>query len=156
MIGTDSSNSFYCQWSGSNLYFYVDDTQAGWISDERLKKEIKQVDDKFLDAINELDIKQFKADNRNGLISFGIIAQELVKTFEKYGINPDDYEILQKIKYKLNEEELYYTIEYTQFLVLKQLASDRKIKKLQEKDKEKDEIIKDLIKRIETLEKEER
>lgn len=152
MIGIDTNHSFYCQWTGGSLYFYVDDTQAGWISDERLKTEIKQVDDKFLDAINELDIKQFKADNRNGLISFGIIAQELVEVFEKHGINPKDYEILQKVQYKLSDKELYYTIEYTQFLILKQLATDRKIQQLEQKDKEKDKMIQELIKRIEKLE----
>lgn len=152
VIGIDTSHSFYCQWTGGNLYFYVDDTQAGWISDERLKKEIKQVDEKFLNAINELDIKQFKADNRNGLISFGIIAQELEEKFKKYNINPEDYEIIQKVPYKLNEKELYYTIEYTQFLILKQLATDKKIEELQRKDKEKNKIIQDLIKRIEKLE----
>ena len=74
------------------------------------------------------------------------------KSFKKYNINPSNYEILQKIQYKLNEKELYYTVEYTQFLILKQLASERKIQKLQEKDIEKDKTIQDLLKRIERLE----
>lgn len=152
MIGVNDNNSYYCQWSGNQLYFYVDGTQAGWISDKRLKKDFKEIDDDFLKAIDELKIQQFKADNRNGLISFGIIAQDLEKSFKKYNINPSNYEILQKIQYKLNEKELYYTVEYTQFLILKQLASERKIQKLQEKDIEKDKTIQDLLKRIERLE----
>lgn len=153
MIGTNLDYKYYCTTAdGVNLGFFINDTFVDAISDERLKKDIKEIDDKFLDAINEIGIKQFKADNRNGLISFGIIAQELISVFEKYEINPDDYEILQKIKYKLEDSTEYYRIQYEQFFVLKQLASDRKIKELERKDKQKDELIQSLIKRIETLE----
>lgn len=153
MIGTNLDYKFYCTTAdGVNLGFFINDTFVEAISDERLKKDIKEIDDKFLDAINEIGIKQFKADNRNGQISFGIIAQELISTFEKYEINPNDYEILQKIKYKLDDDTEYYRIQYEQFFALKQLANDRKIKELERKDKEKDELIQSLIKRIETLE----
>lgn len=154
MIGIEASHKHYCSYDGTYTHFFVDGLYTEVISDKRLKKEIKQVDDKFLDAINELEIKQFKADNRNGLISFGILAQDLIKSFKKYNINPENYEILGKIQYKLDDNTQYYTIEYTQFLVLKQLASDRRIKKLEKKDKQKDEIIQNLIKRIEKLEEE--
>ena len=153
MIGINKNNKYYCYWDGGDLYFYADGTYVGTISDKRLKSEIQQVDDKFLNAINELEIKQFKANNRKGLISFGIIAQDLIEVFEKYDIKPQDYEILGNIQYNLEEDKKYYTIEYTQFLILKQLANDKKIKDLEEKDKKKDNLIQDLIKRIENLER---
>lgn len=153
MVGTNLDYRYACVTAdGVNLGFYINDHLVTVVSDKRLKKDFANIDDKFLKAIDEIKIQQFKAENRNGLISFGIIAQDLKETFEKYGIKPEDYEILQKIQYRLNEKELYYTIEYNQFLVLKQLATDKKIEELQKKDKEKDEIIKDLLKRIERLE----
>ena len=153
MVGPNLDYRYACVTTdGVNLGFFINDHLVDVISDKRLKKDFANIDDKFLKAIDEIKIQQFKADNRNGLISFGIVAQDLKQVFEKYGIKPEDYEILQKIQYRLNEKELYYTIEYTQFLVLKQLATDKKIEELQKKDKEKDEIIKDLLKRIERLE----
>lgn len=152
MIGINQNNKYYCYWDGGDLYFYADGTYAGNISDKRLKTDFKEIDNKFLDAISELEIKQFKADNRNEQISFGIIAQDLIKVFKKYNINPNDYEILQKIQYNLNDDTKYYTIEYTQFLVLKQLATDKKLQELQKKDRQKEEILQNLLKRIETLE----
>lgn len=153
MVGTNLDYRYACVTAdGINLGFYINDHLVTVVSDKRLKKDFANIDDKFLKAIDEIKIQQFKAENRNGLISFGIIAQDLKETFEKYGIKPEDYEILQKIQYRLNEKELYYTIEYNQFLVLKQLATDKKIEELEKKDKQKDEIIKDLLKRIEKIE----
>lgn len=153
LIGISANHSYFCNWDGSSLAFYVDRSYVGTLSDKRLKKEIKQVDEKFLDAINELEIKQFKIDNRNGLISFGIIAQDLIEVFKKYDINPEDYEILGKVIYNTEDNIEYYKIEYIQYLVLKQLSTDRKLKKIEQENKEKDDIIKDLIKRVEALEK---
>ena len=152
LIGLGSNHSYFVDWYGDSLNFYVDRTYVGSLSDKRLKKDIKEIDEKFLQAISEIEIKQFKIDNRNGLTSFGIIAQDLIKIFEKYNINPNDYEILGKVIYNPTDKIEYYKIEYNQFLVLKQLATDKKIEELQKKDKEKDEIIKDLLKRIERLE----
>lgn len=153
MLGINLNYRYFCtSTNGNEIGFYVNDNFVGSISDKRLKKDFKKIDEKFLKAIDEIEIQQFKADNRNGLISFGIIAQELKEKFKKYEINPEDYEVLQRIQYNLNDKELYYKIEYTQFLVLKQLATDKKIEELQKKDIEKDEIIKDLLKRIERLE----
>lgn len=153
MIGTNMDYRYACVTAdGINLGFYINDHFVAAISDKRLKKDFANIDDVFLKAIDELKIQQFKADNRNGLISFGIVAQELIEVFKKYNINPEDYEILQKVQYRLNEDKLYYRIEYNQFLVLKQLATDKKIQELEKKDKQKDEIIKDLLKRIERLE----
>lgn len=162
MIGLDTSNKYFCHSLASNeIGFYLNNTFCGSISDKRLKKNIKKIDDKLLSAINELEIKQFKAKNRNGQIGFGIIAQELIEVFKQYDIDPNNYEILQEIDYDLTDSTKYYRIEYTQYLVLKQLATDNMIKKqqeeikqLKEKDKQKDEVIQDLLKRIEKLEEE--
>ena len=129
-------------------------TNVGTLADKRLKKERQEIDEDFIKAIEEVEMKQFKVANRNGLISFGILAQDLIEIFKKYGKKPFDYEIVYKTQYKTDDDTVYYAINYEQFLILKQKAMDKKIKELQTKDKQKDELIQSLIKRIETLEKE--
>lgn len=152
LIGINTGYKYFINWDGANLAFYVDNTYVGVLSDKRLKKDFKEIDDNVLKAIDELKIQEFKVINRNGKISFGIIAQDLIDSFKKYKINFEDYEIINSVQYDLNNKTLYYTVEYTQFLILKQLANDKKIEELQKKDKEKDLIIQDLISRIEKLE----
>lgn len=145
-------HTYHLDWTGSQLQFWVDITNVGTLSDKRLKKEIQEIDNNFIKAIEEIEMKQFKVANRNGLISFGILAQDLIEIFKKYKKNPFDYEIVQETQYRKDDETIYYTINYEQFLILKQKATDIKIKQLQEENKNKDELIKDLIKRVEKLE----
>ena len=145
---------YRCRWQDDGrLHFFVDTTDVANISDERLKTDIKQVDERLIKAIGELDYKQFIKANRNGLVSVGIIAQDLMKAFDKYGINVKDYEIFDEFQYDLEDETLYYRVDYEQFLVLRMMYNEMQIQELKEKDKQKDEVIQDLIKRIEKLEK---
>lgn len=154
MFGRDNSSHHYtCNWTGSDLDFWVDTTNVGTLSDKRLKTDIEDIDKDFINAIKEVEMKQFKVANRNGLVSFGILAQDLMEIFKKYNKNPLDYEIVQETKYKSDDDTVYYKINYEQFLVLKAKAQELEIKELQEKDRQKDEIIQDLISRIEKLEK---
>lgn len=154
MHGIAEGHTYKCNWTGSQLQFWVDTTNVGTLSDKRLKTDIQDIDEDFIKAIEEIEMKQFKVANRNGLISFGILAQDLIEIFEKYNKNPFDYEIVQETQYKIDDETIYYTINYEQFLILKQKAMDKKLEQLQSKDKQKDELIQSLIQRIETLEKE--
>lgn len=153
MYGKETGHDYRCHWTGSQLQFWVDSTNVGTLSDKRLKSEIQDIDEDFINIINEVEMKQFKVANRNGLVSFGILAQDLMEIFKKYNKNPLDYEIVQETQYKIDDETIYYTINYEQFLILKQKATDKKIEQLQEKVNKQDGIISDLIKRIETLEK---
>lgn len=145
---------YFLNWTGSKLNFWVDTTNVGTLSDKRLKTEIQDIDEDFIKAIEEIEMKQFKVANRNGLISFGILAQDLIEIFKKYGKKPFDYEIVYKTQYRTDDDTVYYAINYEQFLILKQKAIDKKLEQLQSKDKQKDELIQSLIQRIETLEKE--
>lgn len=154
LVYGQDGHMYYLDWTGSKLNFWVDTTNVGTLSDKRLKTEIQDIDEDFIKAIEEVEMKQFKVANRNGLISFGILAQDLIEIFKKYGKKPFDYEIVYKTKYKTDDDTVYYAINYEQFLILKQKAMDKKIKELQAKDKQKDELIQSLIQRIETLEKE--
>lgn len=132
MNGKDTGHKYMCHWTGSQLQFFVDVTNVGTLSDKRLKTEIQDIDEYFIKIIDEVEMKQFKVANRNGLISFGILAQDLIEIFGKYNKNPFDYEIVQKTQYKIDDETIYYTINYEQFLILKQKATDIKLQKQQE------------------------
>lgn len=132
MYGKENGNDYRCFWTGSQLQFWVDDTNVGTLSDKRLKTEIENIDDIFVKIINEIEMKQFKVANRNGLVSFGILAQDLMEIFQKYNKNPLDYEIIQETLYKDEDKTIYYTINYEQFLILKQRANDIKFQEQQE------------------------
>lgn len=131
------------------IAFYADenfiDSIGMNISDKRLKYDFKNIDEKLLKAIEDIEIQQFKFIDSDNKIHFGIIAQDLIEIFNKYGINPEEYDILKSFKRKVSDDTTYYKIEYTQFLVLKQLATDYKIKKQQEEI----EILKEKINSLE-------
>ena len=155
MHGTEEGHTYKCNWTGSQLQFYVDGVYVGTLSDKRLKTEIQDIDEDFIKAIEEVEMKQFKVANRNGLISFGILAQDLIEIFKKYNKNPFDYEIVYETQYRTDDDTIYYAINYEQFLILKQKAMDKKIEELKEENKKKDEIISKLIERVEKLERKE-
>ena len=153
MHGRDTYSHYYtCEWTGSQLNFWVDNTNVGTLSDKRLKTEIQDIDKDFIEAIKEIEMKQFKVANRNGLVSFGILAQDLIEIFKKYNKNPLDYEIVQETLYRDDDKTIYYKINYEQFLVLKTKAQELEINELKEKDIQKDKLIKDLVLRVEKLE----
>lgn len=154
LVYGQDGHRYYLDWTGSRLNFWVDTTNVGTLSDKRLKTEIQDIDEDFIKAIEEIEMKQFKVANRNGLISFGILAQDLIEIFKKHGKKPFDYEIVYKTQFRTDDDTVYYAINYEQFLILKQKAMDKKLEQLQSKDKQKDELIQSLIQRIETLEKE--
>lgn len=154
LVYGQDGHMYYLDWTGSKLNFWVDTTNVGTLSDKRLKTEIQDIDEDSIKAIEEIEMKQFKVANRNGLISFGILAQDLIEIFKKHGKKPFDYEIVYKTQFRTDDDTVYYAINYEQFLILKQKAMDKKLEQLQSKDKQKDELIQSLIQRIETLEKE--
>lgn len=154
VIGYRDQHKYFLDWT-TQLLFYVDGQNVATLSDKRLKTEIQDIDEDFIKAIEEVEMKQFKVANRNGLISFGILAQDLIEIFKKYNKNPFDYEIVYKTQFRIDDDTIYYAINYEQFLILKQKAMDKKIEELQTKDKQKDEIISKLIERVEKLERKE-
>lgn len=154
VIGYRDQHKYFLDWT-TQLLFYVDGQNVATLSDKRLKTEIQDIDEDFIKAIEEVEMKQFKVANRNGLISFGILAQDLIEIFKKYNKNPFDYEIVYKTQFRIDDDTVYYAINYEQFLILKQKAMDKKIEELQTKDKQKDEIISKLIERVEKLERKE-
>ena len=130
MHGRNVGHYYTCHWNETALEFWVDQTYIGTLSDKRLKKDIKNIDANLIAAINECELKQFKADNRGGLISFGIIAQDLEKACTDRGLNILDYEILQKRHYKQDDDTLYYMMDNGQLAILEISALKEQIKEL--------------------------
>ena len=132
MHGKGTGHYYACNWTGSRLDFYVDVTNVGYVSDRRLKNEIQEVDANLIKAICECKTYQYKAFNRGGLISVGIIAQDFVSNCKKYGIEPMEYEVCQKTIFKADDDTEYYTIEYSQYLTLKSIHLQNQIDELKE------------------------
>lgn len=133
VYGKDMDHKYFQYWTGSQLQFWVDQTNVGTLSDKRLKTEIKDIDIDLINAIKEIEMKQFKIANRNGLISFGILAQDLIEIFKKYNKNPFDYEIVQETQYRIDDDTIYYTINYEQYLILKSKAQEKELEELKER-----------------------
>ena len=144
MYGTADNHSYQVNW-GVSLQFFVDGNNVGSLSDERLKTDIKPINDNVLKAINEVEFKQFKLANRQGKTSFGVIAQDLIAAFEKYELDYNDYDIISEAQYSLSDETLYFIVDYEQLSVVKQQCLENKIN-------EQNDLINSLIERIERLE----
>lgn len=131
---SNAENSVKTLWDGTNgvLNLKVDQTTIGTFtiqsaSDERLKTDIKDIDENVLKAIGEVKLKQFKLirNNPKNKISFGVIAQDLIKAFEKYGLNYKDYELISTIIYEDGIE--YFIVDYEQFNFLRMAYIENKI-----------------------------
>lgn len=133
-----SDHRFYMTAASDHLYFMLDGLgsyfiamQQGDYSDIRLKNEIKTIEQNILNSIDNLEIKQFKLKNKNGKISFGIIAQELIESLKEHGIGYEKYDIIQKMLFSPTDKTEYFAVNYNQFLLLKQLLTDKKLQEQQ-------------------------
>lgn len=108
--------------NSTNFYFY--NAQGGYIggnkawtnaSDRRLKTDIADLPDVYIDIWQELQPKMFKWNELNSPDSkyhFGLIAQDVMEVFEKHGLNYKDYGIIGDFKIEGDNETEYYAITY--------------------------------------------
>lgn len=134
--GYGTAHHYQCDWEQDAVWLAVDDTWVTYInanssSDERLKKDIKLIDDNLIKAIEEVEIKQFKYIDRENQTIIGVVAQELIEIFNKYELNYKDYGIVLKRKLKGNDNTEYYLIDYEQLLLLKNKCLEEKIKQFE-------------------------
>lgn len=120
----NTANYLVLTWQMTQLALSVDNTPLGYVvlsnsSDERLKTDIKEIDENVIKAVSEIKLKQFilKRNNPENKISFGIIAQELIEAFEKYGLDYKDYSLINTIVYEDGIE--YFIVDYEQFSILR-------------------------------------
>lgn len=122
--------------SASHINFYENGSYVGYIaseySDERLKENIKPLSDDYINAIGNVILKQFNLKNNPNNLRFGIIAQDLEKQLEEAGLT-DSLEMLFKFKYKVDDTDEYYGVNYTEFLVARIAYDEKRIASLEER-----------------------
>lgn len=115
-IGHDGSTNFTVnnEAGGSNI------TNKAWTtsSDERLKKDIDDIPEIFVEIWKELQPKVFKWNDHNGggdKYQFGLIAQDVIAAFERYGVDYKDYDFIVPYTNKGTE---YFTVTYDHYHML--------------------------------------
>ena len=114
----------------------------GQSSDKRLKKDIQDVDEKYLEAIHDVEIIQYKYTDKvkGDKPIVGVVAQDVIRALNDVGIDHKDRSIV------MQSDDGYYTVNYIDFLTSR-IAYDEKVMKEQQDE------INDLKSRIEKLEK---
>lgn len=128
----ETQNYILLSWLSNKLALSVDNQMQGYFtlsstSDRRLKTNIKEIDENVKKAIGEVKLKQFRVirNNPQNKISFGVIAQELISAFEKYGLNYEDYDLIDTIEYEKGIK--YFIVNYEQFNILRLAYLESKV-----------------------------
>jgi hypothetical protein len=139
--GGDGHHIIRAGWSGSKLYFFVEDYNAtNDISDKRQKHDITKLNDKIINAVGSCEWKQFKLNRDKKLrankqqqlpIGFGIIAQDLEQALKDQGVSEECIlKMTPKIRMTNSDSTSYLGVDYTQFLIAR-VAYDEKLIKSQ-------------------------
>lgn len=134
MHGLDDTTNYYQVKynSATNLGLYVNGgTTATFVvttssSDKRLKKKIKPIQNGILEAISKVELKQFEFRKGNGALHFGAIAQDVQEA-----IGETKSEIAFKVPGKDGKPGKYYHLNYTEFLILRLAALEKRVKELE-------------------------
>ena len=121
-----SYHDIYFQWNGASLIATVDVTQVWSTSDRRLKDQIENIRDDYIDAIGSAEIKQFIFTDEiydKSIKHFGVIAQDVREALESKGINPEEIAVNNHFD---RDGEEYYGIDKEEFLMAR-IAYDEKI-----------------------------
>ena len=136
--GGDGMHSIAFGWSGSSLYCFVDNHNVWSTSDERLKKDIINLEDDYISAIGEVDIKQFRfkvAPYNTNTLHFGVVAQDLRNSLVNHGISLKDIAVTGTFRNGDDATE-YYSVDKEEFLMARMAYNERRIKQLEERIKE--------------------
>lgn len=140
MAGCQTTHFYNCELVSGDLCFYVDGKYTGEVSDKRLKSNIESVSNKLVDTIGNAKLYQFKTKTLKDKIKVGIIAQELIEELNKNSIDEEAYALIGKIIYDFKDKKEYYKVDYEQFLLLRQMYLENKVKDLEEKIKQMEVI----------------
>ena len=140
MAGCQTTHFYNCELVSGNICFYVDGEYTGEVSDKRLKSNIESVSNKLVDTMGNAKLYQFKTKTLKDKIKVGIIAQELIEELNKNSIDEEAYALIGKIIYDFKDKKEYYKVDYEQFLLLRQMYLENKVKDLEEKIKQMEVI----------------
>jgi hypothetical protein len=134
MCGDATGHTYHCAWNGSALSFQVDATWVWSSSDKRLKKNIKAINQDYIDAVGSVDLFQYNL-NRQGYsdkpLYFGAMAQDIIKNLKDKGHVDENLDMIFQNKATSDDDTLYYGMNYEQFLILRLAGDEQKIDKMQ-------------------------
>lgn len=134
MCGDAAGHTYHCGWNGSALSFQVDTIWVWSSSDKHLKKNIKAINQDYIDAVGSVDLFQYNL-NRQGYsdkpLYFGAMAQDIIKNLKDKGHVDENLNMIFQNKATSDEDTLYYGMNYEQFLILRLAGDEQKIDKMQ-------------------------
>lgn len=134
MCGDATGHTYHCDWDGSALSFQVDVTWVWSSSDKRLKKNIKAINQDYIDAVGSVDLFQYNL-NRQGYsdkpLYFGAMAQDIIENLKDKGHVNENLDMIFQNKATSDDDTLYYGMNYEQFLILRLAGDEQKIDKMQ-------------------------
>lgn len=134
MCGDATGHAYHCDWDGSALSFQVDVTWVWSSSDKRLKKNIKAINQDYIDAVGSVDLFQYNL-NRQGYsdkpLYFGAMAQDIIENLKDKGHVNENLDMIFQNKATSDDDTLYYGMNYEQFLILRLAGDEQKIDKMQ-------------------------
>lgn len=134
MCGDTTDHAYHCNWDGSALSFQVDITWVWSSSDKRLKKNIKAINQDYIDAVGSVDLFQYNL-NRQGYsdkpLYFGAMAQDIIEKLKDKGHVDESLDMIFQNKATSDDDTLYYGMNYEQFLILRLAGDEQKIDKMQ-------------------------
>lgn len=134
MCGDTTGHTYHCNWDGSALSFQVDITWVWSSSDKRLKKNIKAINQDYIDAVGSVDLFQYNL-NRQGYsdkpLYFGAMAQDIIENLKDKGHADENLDMIFQNKATSDDDTLYYGMNYEQFLILRLAGDEQKIDKMQ-------------------------
>lgn len=136
MCGDTTGHTYHCGWNGSALSFQVDTTWVWSSSDKRLKKNIKAINQDYIDAVGSVDLFQYNL-NRQGYsdkpLYFGAMAQDIIENLKDKGHVNENLDMIFQNKVTSDDNTLYYGMNYEQFLILRLAGDEQKIDKMQKR-----------------------
>lgn len=136
MCGNATGHTYHCDWDDTALWFQVDDAWVWSSSDKRLKKNIKAINQDYIDAVGSADLFQYNL-NRQGYsdkpLYFGAMAQDIIENLKDKGHADENLNMIFKNKVTSDDDTLYYGMNYEQFLILRLAGNEQKIDKMQKR-----------------------
>lgn len=136
MCGNATGHTYHCDWDGSALSFQVDVTWVWSSSDKRLKKNIKAINQDYIDAVGSVNLFQYNL-NRQGYsdkpLYFGAMAQDIIENLKDKGHVNENLDMIFQNKATSDDDTLYYGMNYEQFLILRLAGDEQKIDKMQKR-----------------------
>lgn len=136
MCGSTAEHTYHCKWDGSALSFQADTTWVWSSSDKHLKKNIKAINQDYIDAVGSVDLFQYNL-NRQGYsdkpLYFGAMAQDIIENLKDKGHVDENLDMIFQNKATSDDDTLYYGMNYEQFLILRLAGDEQKIDKMQKR-----------------------